>query len=172
MPSVVGHFTVPVALRALRSTPPRLLAAGLVAAMRPDADTVGLLVGVPHDGVLGHRGVTHSLAFACATTLAATACAPALRATPRRTLAFVLACAISHPALDTFTNGGPGVMLGWPVSTARVFAPWRPIEVSPIGTGFFSLRGLHVLASELVWLVLPALLVVAAMRVLRRARGA
>lgn len=172
MPSVIGHFTVPLAMRAARGLPPRLLAAGLAAAMLPDADTLGMLVGVPNSSVFGHRGMTHSAVFALAVAIVAMACAPALRTTRRRAFAVVLACSLSHPLLDTLTNGGPGILLGWPFSGARMFAPWRPIEVSPIGAGFFSLRGLEVVASELLWLVLPATLVAGVARALRRARDA
>ena len=172
MPSFIGPFTVPLALRYVRAMPRRLLATGLVASMLPDADTLGMLAGLPHGGVVGHRGLTHSIVFALLVASAATMLAAHLRATRRRTFAFVLACALSHPLLDTLTNGGPGIMLGWPFSTARVFAPWRPIEVSPIGAGFFSLRGLEVVASELLWLVLPAILIAGLVRVLRGRRDA
>jgi inner membrane protein len=66
---------------------------------------------------------------------------------------------LSHPLLDAMTNGGSGVALFAPFSTSRYFAPWRPIQVSPIGLRFFSERGLEVLASEIVWVWIPAFLV-------------
>ncbi len=72
---------------------------------------------------------------------------------------FTLAIA-SHLALDSLTNGGLGVALFAPFDRTRYFAPWRPIEVSPIGTDFFSTRGLMVLASEIIWIWLPALALV------------
>ena len=38
--------------------------------------------------------------------------------------------------------------------------PWQPIEVAPLGIrAFFSQWGLDVLASELVWLWLPAIMI-------------
>ncbi|GAB1594525.1 metal-dependent hydrolase [Lysobacter claricitrinus] len=169
MPSFVGHFAIPLAARIARTIPPRLLAAGFVAAMLPDADTVGALFGVERGTLFAHRGITHSIIFAVIVALATTVLARWLRSTPRATFAFVLACALSHPLLDVFTNGGPGVMLGWPLSTARVFAPWRPIEVSPIGAAFFSARGLDVVLSELTWVVAPAFLLAVAARAARRA---
>lgn len=156
MPSIVGHFTIPLAVRYARDVPKRLVAAGLVAAMLPDADTAGLLLRVPVDSLFGHRGITHSLVFAVFVAALAAAGSHSLRASRTRASAFVFACAASHPLLDMLTNGGPGVMLAWPLSQERMFAPWRPIEVSPIGMGFFSLRGLRVVASELAWVVLPA----------------
>jgi inner membrane protein len=58
--------------------------------------------------------------------------------------------------LDALTNGGLGVALFAPFSNERFFFPWRPIEVSPIGAGFFSARGMRVLLSEARWIWLPA----------------
>ena len=42
------------------------------------------------------------------------------------------------------------VALWWPWDEARIFAPWRPIPVSPIGASFISERGLKVLIAELL----------------------
>jgi inner membrane protein len=80
---------------------------------------------------------------------------------------FVLAVA-SHLVLDSLTDGGLGVAAFAPFDDARYFAPWRPIRVSPIGAAFFSPRGLLVLASEIVWVWLPALALVLLTRLYRR----
>lgn len=164
MPSFVGHFTIPLATRIARVLPPRLLAAGLVASMLPDLDTIGALFGVERGTLFAHRGITHSFAFALLVAGIAMLGSTRLQVSRRRAGLFVLGCALSHPLLDLLTNGGPDVMIGWPLSDARVFAPWRPIEVSPIGVGFFSARGLTVVASELVWVVAPSLLIAFAAR--------
>jgi inner membrane protein len=78
---------------------------------------------------------------------------------------------LSHPLLDALTNGGRGVALLAPFSNERYFFPWRPIEVSPIGMRFFSERGLSVIASEAVWVWLPALLIYAAAKAYRKLRA-
>lgn len=58
------------------------------------------------------------------------------------------------------TNGGLGVALYWPSSLERIYLPFRLIEVSPIGiSSFFSGWWFRVIASELVWMLLPALMV-------------
>jgi len=57
---------------------------------------------------------------------------------------------VSHPLLDTLTDGGLGCALFWPFDLTRYFAPWRPIPVAPIGLAFFSPFGLFVAAVELV----------------------
>ena len=46
----------------------------------------------------------------------------------------------------------------------RIFAPVRLIEVWPIGRDFLSMRGLAVLASEIVWVWLPCLVLACALR--------
>ena len=58
------------------------------------------------------------------------------------------ACAITHPLLDMLTDGGSGVMLLFPVSEARLFFPWRPIRVSPLGIARFFDRAGPILRSE------------------------
>jgi inner membrane protein len=46
------------------------------------------------------------------------------------------------------TDGGAGVMLLYLFSEARLFFPWRPIRVSPLGiTGFYE-RAPEILRSE------------------------
>ncbi len=71
--------------------------------------------------------------------------------------------------LDALTNGGLGVAFCAPFSATRYFFPWQPVEVSPIGIApFFSQRGLEVIMSELVWLWLPASVLVACAWVYRK----
>jgi inner membrane protein len=73
---------------------------------------------------------------------------------------FFLATA-SHGLLDGMTDGGLGVVFFSPFNNTRYFLPWRPIRVSPIGvTHFFSHRGLEVVQSELLWIWLPATMLV------------
>jgi inner membrane protein len=144
--------------------------------MLPDADVIGLRVGVPYGGMLGHRGVTHSLIFACLVGLAATALFwVGVRPWERFQIALCIAVATaSHGILDAFTDGGRGVAFFSPFDAARYFFPVTPIKVSPLGAqAFFSQRGLSVLASELAWVWCPAMLVmgiVIAMRSLRASR--
>src|SRR5215475_10704893 len=60
------------------------------------------------------------------------------------------------------TDGGSGVAFISPFNNDRYFFPRRPIRVSPIGVSrFFTERGLEVLASELLWIWLPSVLLAA-----------
>lgn len=158
MPTIFTHAVVPLAAGlALGRTalPPRLVAAGVIASMAPDFDTVAFKLGIAYADQFGHRGATHSIVFALVLGVLAATAAPWLRSGRRRASAFIAACTLSHPLLDALTSGGLGVALLWPASHERYFAPWRPIAVSPIGAGFFSARGLTVLWSELKWVWLP-----------------
>ena len=112
--------------------------------MLPDADVLAFSLGIPYDHPFGHRGASHSLAFAAL-------CGGVALALARgrvRTAALVALTVASHPLLDALTSGGLGVALWWPASPERVFAPWRPIPVAPLGLDFLSPRGLQVMVAE------------------------
>lgn len=171
MPTVISHAVVPLALGwALgpRRVDRRLLVAGALAAMLPDADVVAFKLGIAYADDFGHRGASHSFVFAAAVGALGALASRWLRTPPLWAALWLAACVASHPLLDALTDGGLGVALWWPWSDARIFAPWRPIEVSPIGAGFFSLRGLHVLWSEIQWVWLPTLLLAAPLAWLAR----
>ena len=176
MPTVLGHAAVPLALGLGLGNPPisrRLRLAGVVAAALPDADVLGFWLGISYSDALGHRGATHSLAFALLLGLVAAALARPLGAGRGTAFAFAAACAASHGLLDMLTNGGYGIALWWPFSAGRLFAPWRPIEVSPLGVrAFLGERGWRVLASEWLYVWIPAVLLVTALQAWHRARDA
>lgn len=176
MPTVFTHALVGASLAGLApgaARPVRLAAALAVASMLPDADVVAFWLGIPYEHALGHRGLSHSLAFA-AVVGAALAMAWRWRAPPgvahRAGLAALFVAAIaSHGLLDTLTDGGLGVGLLLPFDEARYFAHWRPVRVSPIGVqGFLAGDASGVLGSELRVIGLPAL---ALAGVLALARG-
>ena len=158
MPTV---FTHALAAGALASAVPaarraRLAAWSAVCAVVPDLDVAAFRLGIPYEHMLGHRGLSHSVAFAL--VLGGLAAGLAFRRGERRAAALVLSLAtLSHGVLDMLTDGGHGVALWAPVSAERLFFPVRPIEVSPFASGFFSARGLAVLQSEFAWVWLPAL---------------
>lgn len=162
MPTIFSHPAVPLAIGLAlgsRRIPGRLLAAGIVASIVPDVDVAGLHMGIPYANELGHRGASHSLAFAIVLGLLAAAFARPLRASRLAAFLFIAASAVSHGLLDMFTTGGLGVALAWPVSDVRLFFPVRVIRVSPLTIKtFLSGRGMVVIVSELLWVWLPAAL--------------
>jgi inner membrane protein len=120
----------------------------------PDADAIGFRFGIRYGEEWGHRGATHSLAFAAAVGLVAWLVAPLVRASGARAGVFAFGVVASHPLLDSLTTGGLGCALFWPFDLTRYFAPWRLIPVAPIGLAFFSARGVAVAFEELM-LFLP-----------------
>src|SRR5439155_745105 len=69
MPTVMSHAIAALALGpAFRRAgwPARVWWAAAICAAVPDADVLGVFAGVPLGSLLGHRGLTHSLAFAAA----------------------------------------------------------------------------------------------------------
>ena len=131
---------------------------GVISAIAPDADVIGFRFRIPYGDMLGHRGISHSLAFAMLLALLFTV--RLLFAEPQasrwRVWLFLFLATTSHGLLDAFTDGGYGVAFFAPFVNTRYFFPVTPIAVSPIGAAFFSERGWHVLQSELLWVWCPA----------------
>jgi len=163
LPTIVSHGIAAVALGKAfqRGRPPRRFwVAGVVCAGAPDLDVIGFRLGIPYGDMLGHRGLSHSLLCAIVLgTLATIAVFPkGLADLGRfRIWLYLSGAAASHGVLDAFTNGGLGVALLAPFDTSRYFAPWRPIQVSPLGLRqLLSSQGASVLASEAVWVWIPS----------------
>jgi inner membrane protein len=114
----------------------------------PDIDVVGFLRGVPYGAPWGHRGATHSLAFALAGGILVGLGARFFKRPVFRTMVIATLVLASHGLLDTLTDGGLGAALLWPFSLTRFFAPWRPIPVAPIGPAFFTPEGAMVSLAE------------------------
>jgi inner membrane protein len=149
----------------LKKLPVRFWVLSMVLPAVPDLDVIGLALGIPYAHFFGHRGFFHSPFFALLLGIAATAIwFREEKIFSRRwwqlTVYFFLITA-SHGILDAFTSGGLGIALLSPFSNQRFFAPWTPIQVSPIGfRSFFSTWGLNVIASEFLWVWLPSFTIV------------
>jgi inner membrane protein len=126
----------------------------------PDADVLGLVIGIPYEHMLGHRGLTHSIVFAMLLGwVVPRLAAPTIRYGTRRYWVFAVyffLVTLSHGFLDALTNGGLGIAFFAPFDSTRYFFPFRPVAVSPIGiSAFVSYEGFRVLLSELVWIGIP-----------------
>lgn len=152
----IGHVALGMALGRLEGSgrPLKRLAGGMALfaalAMLPDADALSFKLGIPYEAPWGHRGATHSVAFALVVALAVAGVTRALKGRALRMGLFTFAAVVSHPLLDALTDGGLGVALAWPFSDARFFLPWRPLPVAPIGRGMLSARGVAVMMVELI----------------------
>src|SRR5919206_2758746 len=164
MASAFTHAFVAIAIGKTytgAARPWRFWVLSAVCAVVPDVDVLGFAFGVHYGDMLGHRGLTHSLAFAFVLAVIVVALAFRERRAFTRgwwaLVAYFFVVTASHGVLDALTNGGLGVAFFAPFSNARYFFPWRPVMVSPIGMAeFFSRWGLEVIRSEFVWLWLPA----------------
>lgn len=178
MPTIFSHafFATAIGRAAFANhLPLRFWLLTALCAILPDADVIGFSFGVRDGSMLGHRGFTHSIlfAFSVGALVAALAFRNVRIGLSRATLfGYFLLVTLSHPLLDMFTDGGSGVALFAPFSTRRYFFPWRPVEASPIGMRFFGDRGLDVIASEMIWVWLPALVILGVAAIMRRLRRA
>jgi inner membrane protein len=162
MATIFTHPVLPIAaglIAGKERVSNRLLFWSSVASILPDADVIAFRFGIAYASEFGHRGFTHSIVFAMCLGVLAVFFAKYLRANRWVAFSMVFLGALSHPFLDAFTNGGLGVAVFWPFDLARYFWPVTPIEVSPIGAGFFSGRGIDVIISELVLIWVPAMII-------------
>jgi inner membrane protein len=161
MATIMTHALIPLCVglglgrSAISSS---LLKAGMLLAILPDLDVIAFRLGIPYASQWGHRGFTHSIFTALLMALFCTLFYKKLNSNKLSVFIFSFISMVSHPLLDALTDGGLGVALLWPFSFERFFFPWRIISVSPIGSSFFSARGLSVIQSEFVTVCLPAII--------------
>ena len=175
MASVFSHAVAALAIGACfyqPHTPKRVWVIGALCSVIPDLDVIGFRFGVNYGDFWGHRGFTHSLAFAAllASIVAIVMFRHGVSGIGRfAVFAYLFLATASHGVLDAITNGGLGVAFFSPFDNTRYFLPWRPVRVSPIAvTRFFTSRGFAILQSELLWIWLPAILFAAMVVMLRR----
>ena len=143
--------------------PVRFWVLSIVCTLLPDVDVIGFFLGVRYSDTLGHRGFSHSLLFALLIAVLVTVAAfPAVRRFSKQwwfLAGYFFAVTASHGVLDAMTDGGYGIAFFSPFNNTRLFLPWRPLEVAPIGVrGFFSRWGWDVLMSEVLYIWLPVTL--------------
>ena len=126
----------------------------------PDLDVISFALGVKYGDFFGHRGFSHSILFAAIIALIFSVIAIKLLKMKEKSnlkaFFYFFALAISHGVLDALTSGGLGVAFFSPFDNTRYFFPVTPIKVAPISViRFFSLNGLQVMLSEILWVWLP-----------------
>jgi inner membrane protein len=165
MPTILTHAVSAAALAVpLRKQEHfrKILIAGMICSMIPDADAIGFFLGIPYESMWGHRGITHSFFFALLLSIIVT---PFLKNDESSVSEiamigiYIFLATASHAITDGMTNGGKGVAYFAPFENSRCFLPWRPVQVSPMTVrSFISARGLLVIKSEVLWLWLPSVL--------------
>ena len=140
--------------------------AGLLPVL-PDLDAFS---PAAYGSLAGHRGFTHSLAFALAVGLSAAGLTCRLIRVHFGLLAalFFLVTA-SHGVLDAFTNGGFGIPFFWPFSDHR-FGLYGPIQVADIGFELPDPRTSRAIRTELLYVWLPTAVLAGVVEAWRRRR--
>lgn len=163
MPTLVTHAAVGIGFGKIlthRKVKLQFWILTAICPLIPDLDAIGYKIGIPYGHFFGHRGFFHSIFFALIIAFFITKFFLWKEKFYSRqsiilTLYFYLLIA-SHGILDAFTDGGFGIALFAPFNNSRYFFPWAPIKVSPLGfKEFFSLWGLEVIVSEILWIWLP-----------------
>lgn len=153
---------------------PRFWVLSIVCSIVPDFDVLGFIWGIDYGHVLGHRGFLHSFSFALIVAMVTVFSGFSSVSCGSRTWWFLVIhfflVTASHGVLDALTNGGLGVAFFSPFDHTRYFFPWTPIVVSPIGAGFFGMRGIEVIASEVLFVWIPVFLMAKALKALRKKR--
>lgn len=143
----------------------RVIALAAICAVVPDLDLIGWPLGISPQSLLGHRGLTHSIAFAV--VLGGFVAAALPRVVSRRekaAAAFVLILAtITHSVIDALTTYAPTGPAFWsPFSNHRYRFPWMPLTgAGGLDTNF---------GQELVYVCLPALVLMLMIEWWRRRR--
>jgi inner membrane protein len=165
MPTVITHAAVGLGCAAVVPVEHKpvsfwLLSAGL--AMLPDLDVIAFSFGIPYGARFGHRGFSHSIFCAALVGTAVSLLAGSAFGPPWWVMAIYFSAVMaSHGILDLFTNGGMGIGILSPFDDTRYFSPWRPVQVCLIGTQFFHPWNLRAFRSELLWIWVPLIAVVA-----------
>lgn len=179
MPTIFTHAIVALSARKLffrEKAPVQFDALAVFCSVGPDFDVIGFGLGIHYGDFLGHRGFSHSLCLAALVALGVVSFAfrdtAKFSAEWRKLVLFFFLVTASHGLLDALTDGGLGIALFAPFENGRHFLPWQPLRVSPIGAGgMFSGYFLRVLASELFWIWLPCLALVAGQNYRQRQPG-
>jgi inner membrane protein len=172
MATIFSHVLIPITLRVgfgRERISNRLLALGCLGAILPDGDVIAFKLGIAYEDAFGHRGASHSISFALLMGVLAMLFSKQLHASKISAFLVMFISTLSHACLDAMTSGGHGVALLWPYDDTRYFFPWRPIKVSPIGSAFFTERGMQTVISEaktiLLWCVVSGTLMFGIRRV-------
>ena len=176
MPSFLGHAVAGATLHALfldgEPTSRRTRGMALFCALAPDLDWFMTFLKLSGRHVLNHRGVTHSLAAALLLALAVVLLAFRKEQRSSRLVLCMGACALSHCLLDACTLGGVGVAIFVPLTKVRFVCAWQPIQVGPIPLNLaLGWKFLAALWTEVLWIGLPAMVLLSTTRVLRFARS-
>lgn len=171
MPMTTTHALLPIAATvafARKPVPWRLIIVAAAASAAPDVDGIFKhFLGVMPGSIYAHRGATHSLFAALAGGLVAAAGHKWLRVRPLVAGVLVALAIASHGLLDMMTSSGEPVAYLWPLSSARVFADWRPIASGSVLMRHLTSDILARFVSDLRSLIIPMFVIALVIRASR-----
>jgi len=179
MPMTTTHALVPLAAALAFARPPipwRIVIITALAAAAPDLDWLFKhFLHIPPSSILAHRGATHSLFVALAAGCLAALVHRQIGLRPLVAGAVVAAAMASHGLLDMLTDSGQPVAYLWPLSSARLFADWRPIHSGEVHMAHLLSQTFARFLSELWQLIIPMFALAAVIRAIKllidRVRG-
>jgi inner membrane protein len=111
----------------------------------------------------------HSLFVAVVAGLIAAVLHKRLKVRPLTAGVVIAAAMASHGILDMMTNAGRPVAYLWPLSSVRLYADWRPIQVPSVHLAHLFTQAVVRLHSEFWQLILPMFVAAGAIRGARAA---
>ena len=171
MPSIITHSLVGALVSTMYTgaVPKRFWVLSVLLPVLPDVDVIGLFFGFSSEDLFGHRGITHSVLFACivgilAVTMFFRKSGLTRKATLLLTAYFFLLTA-SHGFLDAFNDSRVGVAFWAPFENGRYLFPFNPIVPSSVLLTDSSSFGISLIVgkiyilmrSEILWVWVPLL---------------
>lgn len=169
MASPWAHAIAGAAAGALYQSPGqrrRVITLAAICGVVPDLDLIGWPLGVSTFTLFGHRGVTHSIAFAVMLGVAVAGLLPGITRRERVIAGVVLILAtVTHSVLDAMTTYSPTGPAFWaPFSNERYRFSWMPLT----GAGGFATD----FGQEVIYACLPALALILLIEWWRRSHPA
>jgi inner membrane protein len=153
------HGIVGLGIARLCATRPKPWTYWGLAALLPLLPDLDVFSFADYGAPLGHRGITHSLAFALlVSVVVASATFRYFRANWWLLAGTFFAIIASHGLLDAMTRGGADIPFFWPL--AGRYGNWGPIPVADMAFELPDPRYHRSWRSELLWVWLPTVVLV------------
>ncbi len=170
MATIATHAVVGLGLARLYTGRPMPWSYWGLAALLPILPDFDAFSTAAYGSALGHRGITHSLAFALVVgMLAASVTFRYFRANWWSLSGLFFAIIASHGLLDALTRGGMEIPFFWPLDSRC--GNWGPIPASDLRLELADLWHSRALRGEFLWVWLPMGSVVGLVTVYRHFRG-
>lgn len=154
MATVYTHAVVGLGMAQVCKRRPMHWSYWALAALLPVLPDLDVFSTAAYGAPLGHRGITHSLAFALVVgILVAAATFRHLQAKFWLLSGLFVAIIASHGLLDALTRGGADIPFFWPLAVRN--GNWGPIPVSDLGFELPDPRYSRAVRAELLWVWLP-----------------